>query len=210
MNKSTFAKVIIVYDGNQMKKLAIFCSGGGSNFSAICAAQKRGEIEAEISFLICDSPDIGAIEKAKQFHIPTIILDCRKYQNLFPIELQEKIATFLQSEDIDLICLAGWMRMIKSPLLKKFPNRILNIHPSLLPSFPGLDAWKQAFDSGAEEMGCTIHYVDTGMDTGEIIAQRKVRRCPEDTLETLKNRIQEAEHILYPETLGNLLNSSQK
>jgi phosphoribosylglycinamide formyltransferase-1 len=111
------------------------------------------------------------------------------------------VVDLLRGAGVELVVLAGYMRMIKAPLLEAFPNRIINIHPSLLPQFPGLDAWRQAIDSGVTESGCTVHYVDGGMDTGPIIAQRRVPVLPGDTPETLHARIQEQEHQLYPQVI---------
>ena len=113
----------------------------------------------------------------------------------------------LKGAGVELVALAGYMRMVKAPLLEVFPRRIINIHPSLLPQFPGLEAWKQALAAGVQETGCTVHYVDTGMDTGEIIAQSKVPVLPGDTAETLHARIQVAEHALYPAVLREFASS---
>ena len=187
------------------KKLAVFCSGSGSNFEAIFQATQRGEIKAEIDLLICDSAEIGAVQRARKFGIPYELIECSQAQGKFPLNLQEKVKNLLIAQKIDLICLAGWMRIIKDPLLHHFSNRILNIHPSLLPAFPGLKAWEQAFQAGVKITGCSVHYVDAGIDTGKIILQSEVERKSSDTIETLRKRIQEAEHSLYPKAIKKVL-----
>lgn len=120
------------------------------------------------------------------------------FKNKFPLEVQEALAAQLRELRVDLICLAGFMRLVKEPLLRAFPRRILNIHPALLPMFPGVEAWRQALEAGVSQTGCTVHYVDAGMDTGEILMQAYVPVLPGDTPESLHARIQVQEHILYP------------
>ncbi|MGC3991126.1 MAG: phosphoribosylglycinamide formyltransferase [Chthoniobacteraceae bacterium] len=124
-----------------------------------------------------------------------------KYRTKLEPEAEARLVELLQEAKVDLVVLAGYMRMVKAPLLEAFPGKIINIHPSLLPAFPGLEAWKQALVAGVEKTGCTVHFVDAGMDTGEIIAQREVPVLAGDTPETLHARIQVAEHLLYPEVI---------
>ena len=117
-------------------------------------------------------------------------MDCGGYRNKFPLEVQERVAQLLRELHVDFVCLAGFMRLVKEPLLAAFPKRILNIHPALLPAFPGVEAWRQALEAGATQTGCTVHYVDAGMDSGEILMQAFVPVLPDDTPESLHARIQ--------------------
>lgn len=165
---------------------------------AILDAIKDGSLNAEIVMVLSDNPEGYILERAKKAGIPAEVIDCEGYATRFPDDSQRAVAEKLKSLGVDLICLAGFMRLVKQPMLDIFPNRILNIHPSLLPAYPGLMAWKQAVDAGATESGCTVHYVDAGMDTGPIVQQAKVSVYPEDTAETLHERIQVEEHTLYP------------
>ncbi len=173
------------------KKIAILGSGTGSNFTAL-AEQFRDQI----TLVISDKEDALILNKAKDLNIPTMHVPGGK-------DLSQRLLSHL--EGIDLICLAGFMRLIREPLLSAFPQRILNIHPSLLPKYPGLCAWEQAIEDNAKESGCTVHYVDAGMDTGEIILQAKVPVLPDDTPQTLHARIQEQEHLIYPKAVRKIL-----
>lgn len=167
-----------------MARIAVIGSGTGSNFQALYEA-----FGAEIVLVISDQPGAGILEKAKRAGIPAIV------EKSGP-DFCARILGHL--EGIDLVCLAGFMRLVKEPLLSAFPRRILNIHPSLLPKYPGLEAWVQAIEDGATESGCSVHYVDAGMDTGELILQAKVPVLQDDTPETLHARIQVEEHRIYP------------
>lgn len=172
---------------------------------SILDAIKDGSLDAEIVLVGSDNPEGYILNRAKKANIPTHIIDCHGYKSKFPKEEQASLAKLLKSLDVDLICLAGFMRLIGTALLSEFPNRILNIHPSLLPCYPGLHAWEQAINDQATESGCTVHYVDSGMDTGEIISQSKVLILPEDSPQTLHARIQIEEHQLYPKTIAAVL-----
>ncbi|MCW1885263.1 phosphoribosylglycinamide formyltransferase [Luteolibacter flavescens] len=182
-------------------RLGILGSGSGSNMQAILDAIAAGTLDAEIALVLSDNPEGYILERAKKAGIPTGLIDCRGFKTKFPDEAQAETVAALQAAGVDLICLAGFMRLVKAPLLAAFPDRILNIHPALLPAFPGVAAWKQAIEAGASESGCTVHYVDDGMDTGPVILQAKVPVFPEDTAETLHQRIQVEEHRLYPEAI---------
>ena len=182
-------------------RLGILGSGSGSNMQAILDAIAAGTLEAEIVLVLSDNPDGYILERAKKADIPTGLIDCRGYKTKFPEEAQLETVAALKAAGVDLICLAGFMRLVKSPLLEAFPNRIINIHPALLPAFPGVEAWKQAVEAKVSESGCTVHYVDDGMDTGPVILQAKVPVFPDDTAETLHQRIQVEEHRLYPEAI---------
>lgn len=186
-------------------KLGILGSGSGSNFQSILEAITAGTLNAEVVLVLSDNPDAYILERARLAGIPARVIDCLGFKTKFPEECQESIAQELQQAGVEIVCLAGFMRLVKSPLLSAFPERIVNIHPSLLPHFPGLHAWEQAVNAGVRESGCTVHYVDGGMDTGSIIAQAKVPVFPEDTAETLHQRIQKEEHKIYPAVLTQLL-----
>ena len=186
-------------------RLAVLGSGSGSNCQSIFNAIDDGRLNAEVVIVLSDNPDAYILERARQRGVPTDILDCQGFKNKFPLETQAALAQRLQELGVDLICLAGFMRLVKEPLLSAFPRRILNIHPALLPAFPGVEAWKQALEAGATQAGCTVHYVDAGMDTGEILMQAYVPVLPDDTAQTLHARIQVQEHILYPAAILSAL-----
>lgn len=179
-------------------RLAVLGSGSGSNCQSIFNAIDDGRLDAEVVLVLSDHADARILERARLRGVPAEVMDCAGYKNKFPLEEQERVAQRLTELKVDLVCLAGFMRLVKEPLLRAFPNRILNIHPALLPNFPGVEAWTQALQAGARQTGCTVHYVDAGMDSGEIIMQAFVPVLPDDTPETLHARIQVQEHILYP------------
>ncbi len=179
-------------------KLGVLGSGSGSNMQAILDAIEDGSLNAEILLVLSDNPDAYILERAEKAGIPAEVIDCGGYKTRFPDKSQAAVAENLKSVGVDMVCLAGFMRIVKQPMLDVFPDRILNIHPSLLPAYPGLMAWKQAVNDGATESGCTVHYVDAGMDTGPIVLQAKVPVHADDTADTLHARIQVEEHQLYP------------
>ncbi|MFU8893053.1 MAG: phosphoribosylglycinamide formyltransferase [Luteolibacter sp.] len=187
--------------------LGILGSGSGSNFQALLDAIDDGRLDAEIAVVLSDNPQARILERARARGIRTEIMNCIGHKTLFPEAEQARVAALLRDAGVGFVCLAGFMRLVKPPLLDAFPGRILNIHPSLLPAFPGLEAWKQAIDAGVRETGCTVHLVDAGMDTGPIVMQERVRVSPEDTPETLHARIQQAEHRLYPAAVSLLARS---
>lgn len=189
-------------------RLGILGSGSGSNMQAILDAIDDGSLDASIELVLSDNPDGFILERARKHGIPTGQIDCRGFQQKFPDEAQQETAQALKDAGVELVCLAGFMRLVKQPLLDAFPERIINIHPSLLPAFPGLESWKQALDAGVPETGCTVHYVDAGMDTGPTIIRAKVPVKPEDTAESLHARIQEQEHRIYPEAIRIVANGS--
>ena len=179
-------------------RLGILGSGSGSNMQAILDAIDAGELAATIALVLSDNPDAFILERARRCGIPTGVIDCRGFRTKFPAEAQLETAARLQAAGVDLVCLAGFLRLLKRPLLDAFPQQIINIHPSLLPAFPGLESWKQALAAGAPVAGCTVHFVDDGMDTGPIIFQEPVPILPGDTPASLHARIQVVEHRLYP------------
>lgn len=171
---------------------------------AILDAIDAGTLDAEIVLVLSDNEDAYILERARLAGIPAEVIDCGGFKQKFPAEQQAVVAQRLAEAGADLICLAGFMRLVKQPMLDVFPERILNIHPSILPAYPGLMAWKQAVEDGAAESGCTVHYVDAGMDTGPILKQAIVPLLKDDTAETLHQRIQVEEHRIYPEVISEL------
>lgn len=185
-------------------RLGILGSGKGSNFAAILRAIQDGTLDAEVAIVISDVPGAGILKLAEDAGIPTYTLNEPKFRTRLSPEVELELVKKLKSAQVDLVALAGYMRVVKAPMLEAFPRRIINIHPSLLPQFCGLEAWRQALEAGVEKTGCTVHYVDTGVDTGEILAQEEVPVLPGDTPASLHARIQEAEHRLYPAVLRRL------
>ncbi len=181
-----------------MLKLGILGSGSGSNMQAILDAIEGGKLVAEISLVLSDHTDALILERARRNNIPSGVIDCAGYQTRFPEEAQKETARRLKAAGVELVCLAGFMRLVKTPLLEIFPNRILNIHPSLLPAYPGMAAWEQAIADGASESGCTVHLVDAGMDTGPVLGQARVTVTADDSATSLHQKIQYEEHRLYP------------
>ncbi len=187
-----------------MLKLGVLGSGKGSNFRAIAEAIAHRELAAEVRVVISDVASAGILELARARGLRAEFVEPGRFKTKLEPEAELRVVELLQSAGVEWVVLAGYMRMIKPPLLAAFPRRIINIHPSLLPAFPGLESWRQALAAGVRETGCTVHYVDAGMDSGEVIAQRAVPVLDGDTPETLHARIQVAEHALYPEVLREL------
>jgi phosphoribosylglycinamide formyltransferase 1 len=186
---------------SQTLRIGILGSGSGSNMQSITDAIQAGELNAEIRLVLSDVKDAFILERARRHGIPAQWLDCAPYKTKLDAQAQERCIALLKGHGVDTVVLAGFMRIVKAGLLKAFPMRILNIHPALLPSFPGLHAWKQVLDYGAKITGCTVHFVDEGTDTGPVIIQRAVPVLDTDTCETLHARIQIEEHKAYPEAL---------
>jgi len=180
-------------------KLGILASGRGSNFQSIIDAVENGSLNAQIAVLIVDKKDAFARERAKKHNIEDIWLDPKGSAN--QSVYFELIRDALLARNVQLVILAGFMRIVQKPLLEAYPNRIMNIHPSLLPAFPGLHAQRQAIQYGVKVSGCTVHFVDEGTDTGPIIIQAAVAVAPDDTEETLAERILREEHRIYPEAI---------
>ncbi len=187
-------------------RIALLGSGTGSNSRAIIEAVQSGQIDAEIALVASDVADCGVLTYAKEQGLPAIHIEpgTEKRGRLTDAACKE-YTDKLKAARVDLICLCGFMRIVRGPILSTFEGRILNIHPSLLPLFPGVDAWQQAVDAGATETGCTVHYVDSGIDTGEIIRQSKVPIHPDDTVAAVKARINDAELVMYPEVVAELV-----
>jgi phosphoribosylglycinamide formyltransferase-1 len=174
----------------------VLVSGRGSNLQALIDATADGRLVAEIVVVISNRPEAAGLERARTHGIETVVIPHQGYASRDAYD--EALVEALGARRVDLVCLAGFLRLVKQPLLSAFPNRILNIHPALLPAFPGLESWKQALDAGVSESGCTVHFVDDGMDTGPIILQERVPVIAGDTPESLHARIQVVEHRLYP------------
>ena len=180
-------------------KIGVLASGRGSNFQSIITEIESERLKAEIVLLITDNTAAFAIERAKKHHIEYLVVLPKEYRSREDFFV--KIAHELQKRNVELVVLAGFMRIVGKTLIDAFPNRIMNIHPALLPSFAGLHGQKQALDYGAKISGCTVHFVDEGMDTGPIIIQAAVPAFQNDTEETLSERILKYEHKIYPEAI---------
>lgn len=186
------------------RNLAVFASGNGSNFEAIAKACKEGRINAEVRLCVCDKPGAYVTERAKKFGIPVLEISRKAFPS--KEEFESEILKALNKSNIDFIALAGYMRIIGEGILKEYENRIVNLHPSLLPAFPGKDSIKQALDYGVKVFGVTIHYVDSTLDGGKIISQAPIP-YEGDNLEELENMVHAREHALYVLTLQKLLNN---
>jgi phosphoribosylglycinamide formyltransferase-1 len=184
-----------------MLKLAIFGSGSGTNCQAIIDAIEAGTLDAEVKCVLADKEDAYILERARKHNIPAIYFDCAPFKSKLAGESEQKVLQTLEDHDVNFIALAGFMRIVKDGLLKAYAGRMINIHPSLLPSFPGLDGGKQAFDYGVKFTGCTVHFVDAGVDTGAIINQKIIPIGNDDTFETMMCNLHAQEHIAYPEAL---------
>src|SRR5436305_13700102 len=182
--------------------IAVLLSGRGSNFLALHAAVERGEVPAGIVLVLSNVADAPGLAKAREFGLPAVAIP---HQGLSRRAHEEKVIAALREAKAEWICLAGYMRLLSPGLVGAFPRRIVNIHPSLLPAFPGLDAQGQALAHGVKVTGCTVHLVDEGLDSGPIVVQRTVPVLDGDTAAALSARILAAEHLAYPEALRRLL-----
>jgi phosphoribosylglycinamide formyltransferase 1 len=183
-------------------RVGIVGSGAGSNCAAIAHACASGAIPAEVVLVLSDVADAGILERARERGIAARFIPPGKFRTKLEEEAERAYVEALANAKVDLVALAGFMRILKGEFLRAFEGRIVNIHPSLLPSFPGLAAWKQALDYGVKVTGCSVHYLDAGVDSGPIIAQRAVEVLDGDTPESLLARIHAAEHVLYPACIG--------
>jgi phosphoribosylglycinamide formyltransferase-1 len=183
-------------------RLGVLGSGKGSNFVAIADAIATGKIPAQVSIVLSDVENAGILEHARQRNLPARFIAPGKFRTKLDEDAERAYVAALQEAKIDLIVLAGFMRVLKGDFLRAFEGRIVNVHPSLLPSFPGLEAWRQALDYGVKATGCTVHYVDAGVDSGAIIGQQIVPVLDDDTAATLHARIHAAEHDLYPKCVA--------
>ena len=181
-----------------MLKLAVLGSGSGTNFQSLLDAVRAGRLSAKIVAVISDNADAFILERARRAGVPAFAVDAAPFKTKLDGAGEARVLEILRAQGASHVALAGFMRIVKSGLLRAYAGRIVNIHPSLLPAFPGLQAWKQALDYGAKVAGCTVHFVDEGTDTGPIIIQRAVPIREDDTPETLHARIQVQEHLAYP------------
>jgi phosphoribosylglycinamide formyltransferase-1 len=179
--------------------VGVLISGRGSNMEALAEACAADDFPAEVRLVLSNRPDASGLEKAASFGIPTAVVDHREFQDKAAFE--RAVIAELERQGVELICLAGFMRVLSADFVERFPMRILNIHPSLLPSFPGLHVQQQAVDHGVRYSGCTVHFVVPEVDAGPIIVQAVVPIEPDDTAETLAARILEQEHRIYPEAV---------
>jgi phosphoribosylglycinamide formyltransferase-1 len=186
-----------------MSKLAlgILGSGKGSNCRAILEQIRAGKLAAEPRLIVSDVLDAGILDIAREFGVANSYLPPGKFRTRLEPAVEMELVKMLEEAGVELVVLAGFMRVLKEPMLEAFPSCIINLHPSLLPKYPGVEAWTQALAAGEKVTGCTVHYVDAGIDSGEIIAQRTVAIWPNDTPESLHARIQIAERELYPEVI---------
>jgi phosphoribosylglycinamide formyltransferase-1 len=195
-----------------MKRLGLgmLGSGKGSNCRAILESIRSGVLPAEARVVISDVLDAPILEIAREFSIPNAYLPPGQFRTRLEPNVEAELVQILRNAEVELVVLAGFMRVLKSPMLQAFPRCIINIHPSLLPKFPGLEAWRQALDAGETVTGCTVHYVDEKIDHGDIIAQREVPILPNDSTESLHARIQVAEHELYPAVIAKLCRENDR
>jgi phosphoribosylglycinamide formyltransferase-1 len=182
-----------------MFSIAVFISGSGSNLQSIIDAVEAGRVSAKIAVVVSNEPDAYGLIRAQKHGIPTAVVNHRDFKTR--TDFEAAVLTVLNKFPIDLICLAGFMRLLTPGFLRRFPRRVINIHPALLPSFPGTHGQADAFNYGVRFTGCTIHFVDEGVDTGPIIMQAVVPVLPDDDVESLKARILAQEHRIYPQVI---------
>lgn len=184
----------------QPLKLGVMASGNGSNLEAIAQAIGRGQLHAQIQVVVYNNPKAGVAERSARLRLPTVLLNHRQYSSREALD--KDIVETLRAHDADWVVMAGWMRCVTSVLIDAFPQRVLNIHPSLLPSFPGLHAVEQALAAGVKVAGCTVHHVELAVDSGPIIMQAVVPVQPSDTPDILQARVQQQEHRIYPAAIA--------
>lgn len=189
---------------NSTFRLGVLGSGQGSNFVAIADACTAGQIPATVALVLSDVSDAGILSRARERQLPARFLTPGKFRTKLDEDAEHACVEALRAAQVDLVVLAGFMRVLKGDFLRAFEGRIVNIHPSLLPAFPGLEAWRQALDHGVKVTGCTVHFVDAGVDSGPIIGQQTVPVLDDDTPASLHQRIHVAEHALYPRCVAAL------
>jgi phosphoribosylglycinamide formyltransferase-1 len=186
----------------ERRRVGVLASGRGSNLQALLDAQKRGELGGEIVVVFSNVEGAAALDRARRAGIPAVFRDHRGRKR---DEFDAEVAQILNGHGVELVCLAGYMRLLSPGFVRAFEGRVLNVHPALLPAFPGLHAQRQALEHGAKVSGATVHLVDAGLDSGPIVLQEAVRVLPDDTEDTLSARILEAEHRIYPRAVRALL-----
>ncbi|UCC12382.1 MAG: phosphoribosylglycinamide formyltransferase [candidate division WOR-3 bacterium] len=193
-----------------MKNIAVLASGRGTNLQAIIENIENGSIQAHLACVISDKQDAQALERARKHGIEAVYIDPGPKKTWLIPEVEQRYVQALQDRQVDLVCLAGFMRILKKPLLTAFAGRIINIHPALLPSFPGLDVQRKAFEYGVKFSGCTVHFVDDTVDGGPIITQTAVPVLDDDTPDILAARILKEEHRIYTEAINLVLSGKYK
>jgi len=179
-----------------IKRLAVFCSGNGSNFQAILDAVRKRRLKAEVALMVCDKPGAYAIQRAARSQVPSVVVSPKLFKSR--ADYEKFLARVLKNQQVDVIALAGFMRILTPYFIRAFRNRILNVHPSLLPAFKGAHAIEDTLKAGVRETGVTVHVVTEKLDSGPILAQKKVPVLKSDTLKSLENRIHRIEHQIYP------------
>ena len=190
--------------------LGVLGSGSGSNMQSIVDAIENGQLDADVRLVLADVPDAKILERAERHSIESMYLDCAPWKTKLEGPAEDKCISLLKQAGVDTVVLAGFMRIVKPKLLEAFPNRVINIHPAILPAFPGVHSWTQALDYGCKVAGVTVHFVDAGTDSGPIIVQKTVPVLEDDTPESLHARIQVQKHIAYPEALRIIASGSYK
>jgi len=193
-------EIALSYQSPELLRLGIMASGSGSNFEAIAQSIANQELNAQIQVLVYNNPSAKASARADRLGVPKVLLNHRQYASREALD--QAIVATMREHQVDWIVMAGWMRVITQELIDAFPRRILNIHPSLLPSFPGAKAIEQALAAGVKITGCTVHYVELEVDSGPIIMQAAVPVLPDDSLESLHQRIQVQEHLIFPRAIA--------
>jgi len=191
-------------------RLGVLGSGKGSNFRAIMEEIVGSRLDAEVRIVISDVENSGILSLARDFQVPGLYVRPGRFRTRLEPEIEEDIVRLLLEAEVELVVLAGFMRIVKQPLLSAFPRKIINIHPSLLPKFRGLEAWKQALEAGEKVTGCTVHYVDAEVDAGEILGKETVPILSDDTPESLHARIQVSEHRLLPGVIAGIAEKYQR
>lgn len=191
-----------------MKRLAILVSGNGTNMANVIQACQAGKIPADPALIVSDNPTAGALQKAKNLKVDTALIERGKFST--KSDFEKEIIRQLEAKKIDLVALAGFMRILSPEFIARFRGRIVNVHPALLPAFPGAHAIRDAYEAKVKETGVTVHFVDEGVDTGPVILQEKIPVLAKDTLESLEARIHEAEYRIYPEALRLVLSGEIK
>ena len=189
-------------------RIAVFCSGYGSNFQAILDAVKTKKLKADIALLVCDDPKAHAIRRAAKYGIPAVVLSPKLFHSREDYE--KFILSILKNQKANVLVLAGFMRILSPHFIRTYQNRILNIHPSLLPAFKGAHAIRDAYEARAKETGVTVHLVTAEVDAGPILVQKKLKISPKDTLQTLEKRIHKLEHSMYPRAIQEFLSRRLK
>jgi len=184
-------------------RIAVFCSGNGSNFEAILTAIRRKKLRAEVAVMVCNDPKAFAVTRANKHGVPVAVLPSKLFASRK--EHEKLIISILRDLRVDAVVLAGYMRIFTPFFIKAYKGRVLNIHPSLLPAFKGAHAIRDTYAAGVKETGVSVHLVTAALDAGPVLARAKVKRTSADTVESLEKKIHRAEHALYPKAIGNFL-----